>query len=82
MLAKDSNGNYPNNDEFYGNDCETASTAFNQICFNIIGAQSVVIGPNNRCENIYNCFQFPSDGIALSAFTCSIRTFRCRRIRL
>ena len=65
VLAKDSNGNYPNNDEFYGNDCETASTAFNQICYNIIGAQSVVIGPNNRCENVYNCFQFPADGSAV-----------------
>ena len=64
-LAKDSNGNYPNNDEFYGNDCETASTAFNQICYNIVGAQSVVIGPNNRCENVYNCFQFPADGSAV-----------------
>ena len=65
VLAKDSNGNYPNNDEFYGNDCETASTAFNQICYNIVGAQSVVIGPNNRCENVYNCFQFPADGSAV-----------------
>ena len=64
-LAKDSNGNYPNNDEFYGNDCETASTAFNQICYNLVGAQSVVIGPNNRCENVYNCFQFPADGSAV-----------------
>jgi hypothetical protein len=65
VLAKDTNGNYPNNDEFYGNDCETASQAFNQICFNMIGAQSVVIGPNNRCENTYNCFQWPSDGSAV-----------------
>jgi hypothetical protein len=65
VLAKDTNGNYPDNDEFYGNDCETASQAFNQICFNIIGAQSVVIGPNNRCENTYNCFQWPSDGSAV-----------------
>ena len=65
VLAKDSSGNYPNNDEFYGNDCETGSTAFNQICYNIIGAQSVVIGPNNRCENVYNCFQFPADGSAV-----------------
>jgi hypothetical protein len=64
-LAKDTNGNYPNNDEFYGNDCEAASTSFGQICFNIINAQSTVIGPNNRCENVYNCFQFPSDGSAV-----------------
>lgn len=65
VLAKDTNGNYPNNDEFYGNDCETASQAFNQICFNMSGAQAVVIGPNNRCENTYNCFQWPSDGSAV-----------------
>ena len=65
VLAKDTNGNYPDNDEFYGNDCETSSQAFNQICFNIIGAQSVVIGPNNRCENTYNCFQWPADGSAV-----------------
>ncbi|HTV60389.1 MAG TPA: glycosyl hydrolase family 28-related protein [Verrucomicrobiae bacterium] len=66
-LAKDTNGNYPDNDEFYGNDCEGggASPSFNQICFNIVGAQSIVIGPNNRCENVYNCFQFPSDGSAV-----------------
>lgn len=64
-LAKDTNGNYPNNDEFYGNDCEAASTSFGQICFNIVNAQSTVIGPNNRCENVYNCFQFPSDGSAV-----------------
>jgi hypothetical protein len=65
VLAKDSNGNYPNNDEFYGNDCESSSTSFGQICFNIVGAQSVVIGPNNRCEEVYNCFQFPADGSAV-----------------
>jgi hypothetical protein len=64
-LAKDTNGNYPNNDEFYGNDCEAASASFGQICFNILNAQSTVIGPNNRCENVYNCFQFPSDGSAV-----------------
>jgi hypothetical protein len=64
-LAKDTNGNYPNNDEFYGNDCEAASASFGQICFNIANAQSTVIGPNNRCENVYNCFQFPSDGSAV-----------------
>lgn len=65
VFAKDTNGNYPDNDEFYGNDCEAASASFGQICFNIIGAQSVVIGPNNRCENVYNCFQFPADGSAV-----------------
>jgi Pectate lyase superfamily protein len=64
-LAKDSSGNYPNNDEFYGNDCEGSSTSFNQIGYNIINADSVTIGPNNRCENVYNCFQFPIDGSAV-----------------
>lgn len=63
-FAKDSSGNYPNNDEAYGNDCETASQAFNQICFNIVGVTSITFGPNNRCENVYNCYQFPSDGSA------------------
>jgi hypothetical protein len=61
-FAKDTSGNYPNNDEVYGNDCETASQAFNQICFNIVGVTSITFGPNNRCENVYNCYQFPSDG--------------------
>ena len=64
-IAKDSNGNYPNNDEFYGNDCEGSSTSFGQIGYNIINADSVTIGPNNRCENVYNCFQFPTDGSAV-----------------
>ena len=64
-FAKDSSGNYPNNDEVYGNDCETASQAFNQICYNIVGATSITFGPNNRCENVYNCYQFPSDGSAV-----------------
>ncbi len=64
-IAKDSNNNYPNNDEFYGNDCEGASTSFGQIGYNIINADSVTIGPNNRCENVYNCFQFPVDGSAV-----------------
>ena len=64
-LAKDSGGNYPNNDEFYGNDCEGSSTSFGQIGYNIINADSVTIGPNNRCENVYNCFQFPVDGSAV-----------------
>jgi len=64
-LAKDSNGNYPDNDEFDANDCEAATTSFGQICFNLIGAQNVQIGPTNRCENVYNCIQFPSDGSAV-----------------
>lgn len=64
-LAKDSGGNYPNNDEFYGNDCEGSTTSFGQIGYNIINADSVTIGPNNRCENVYNCFQFPTDGSAV-----------------
>ena len=64
-LAKDTGGNYPNNDEFYGNDCEGSSTSFGQIGYNIINADSVTIGPNNRCENVYNCFQFPTDGSAV-----------------
>jgi len=64
-LAKDSSGNYPNNDEFYGNDCEGSTTSFGQIGYNIINADSVTIGPNNRCENVYNCFQFPVDGSAV-----------------
>jgi hypothetical protein len=64
-LAKDTSGNYPNNDEFYGNDCEGSSTSFGQIGYNIINADSVTIGPNNRCENVYNCFQFPIDGSAV-----------------
>jgi Pectate lyase superfamily protein len=64
-IAKDSSGNYPNNDEFYGNDCEGSTTSFGQIGYNIINADSVTIGPNNRCENVYNCFQFPVDGSAV-----------------
>jgi pectate lyase-like protein len=64
-LAKDSNNNYPDNDEFYGNDCEGSSTSFGQIGYNIINADSITIGPNNRCENVYNCFQFPVDGSAV-----------------
>jgi hypothetical protein len=64
VIKKDSNGNYPNNDEIYGNDCEASSAAFGQICFNIVGALSITIGPNNRCEKVYNCLQFPTDGSA------------------
>jgi len=65
VLAKDSNGNYPNNDEIYGNDCESSSAASGQICYNVIGATSVTFGPNNRCEDVYYCAQFPSDGSAI-----------------
>ena len=64
VFKKDSSGNYPDNDEIYGNDCETSSTAFGQVCYNIIGALSITFGPNNRCEKVYNCLQFPSDGSA------------------
>jgi Pectate lyase superfamily protein len=64
-FLKDTNGNYPDNDEFYGNDCEGASQAFGQVCYWIQGANSITIGPNNRCENVYNCFEFPSDGSAV-----------------
>ena len=65
VFAKDTNGNYPNNDEVYGNDCESSSAAFGQICYNIVGVTSVTFGPNNRCEDVYNCIQFPSDGSAI-----------------
>ncbi|MGA8142922.1 MAG: glycosyl hydrolase family 28-related protein [Candidatus Acidiferrales bacterium] len=64
VFKKDSNGNYPDNDEIYGNDCEAPSAAFGQVCYNIIGALSITFGPNNRCEKAYNCLQFPSDGSA------------------
>ena len=64
VLKKDSNGNYPDNDEIYGNDCESSSAAFGQVCYNIVGALSVTLGPNNRCEKVYNCLQFPTDGSA------------------
>ena len=64
VIKKDSNGNYPNNDEVYGNDCESSSEAFGQICYDVVGALSITIGPNNRCENVYNCLQYPTDGSA------------------
>ncbi len=64
VFKKDSSGNYPDNDEIYGNDCEAPSAAFGQVCYNIIGALSITFGPNNRCEQVYNCLQFPSDGSA------------------
>src|ERR1700739_4801447 len=64
VFKKDCSGNYPDNDEIYGNDCETSSTAFGQVCYDIIGARSITFGPNNRCEKVYNCLEFPSDGSA------------------
>lgn len=64
QFKKDSNGNYPNNDEIYGNDCESANPSIGQICYNVVGAKSVTFGPNNRCEKVYACFQPPSDGSA------------------
>jgi Pectate lyase superfamily protein len=64
QFKKDSNANYPNNDEIYGNDCESANPSVGQICYNVVGAKSVTFGPNNRCEKVYACFQPPSDGSA------------------
>lgn len=65
VIDKDTNGNYPDNDEFDANDCEAASQSFGQICFNLVGAQNVQIGPTNRCENVYNCFQQSANGSAV-----------------
>ena len=64
QFKKDSNGNYPNNDEIYGNDCESANPSVGQICYSVVGAKSLTFGPNNRCEKVYACFQPPSDGSA------------------
>jgi hypothetical protein len=64
QFKKDSNANYPNNDEIYGNDCESANPSVGQICYNVVGAKSLTFGPNNRCEKVYACFQPPSDGSA------------------
>jgi len=64
VFKKDSSGNYPDNDEIYGNDCEASSAAFGQVCYDIVGALSITFGPNNRCEKVYNCLEFPSDGSA------------------
>jgi hypothetical protein len=64
VFKKDSSGNYPDNDEIYGNDCESSSVAFGQVCYDIVGALSITFGPNNRCEKVYNCLEFPSDGSA------------------
>lgn len=67
VFAKDSNGNYPNNVQLYGNDCEQggATSSFGVICYDVRQAQDITIGPNNRCEHVYNCFRFPSDGSAV-----------------
>ncbi|MGB0036507.1 MAG: glycosyl hydrolase family 28-related protein, partial [Candidatus Acidiferrales bacterium] len=64
QFKKDSHSNYPNNDEVYGNDCESSGPLSGQLCFNVINAKSVTWGPNNRCEKVYACFQFPVDGSA------------------
>ena len=64
QFKKDSGGNYPNNDEIYGNDCESANPSIGQICYNVVNAKSVTFGPNNRCEKVYACFQPPTDGSA------------------
>jgi hypothetical protein len=64
QFKKDTGGNYPNNDEIYGNDCESANPSVGQICYNVVNAKSVTFGPNNRCEKVYACFQPPSDGSA------------------
>jgi hypothetical protein len=67
VFAKDSNGNYPNNVQLYGNDCEQggASVSFGVVCYDVRQAQDMTIGPNNRCEKVYSCFKFPSDGSAV-----------------
>jgi hypothetical protein len=65
VLAKDTAGNYPDNDVIMGNDCESGSVVFGQLCYNIISALSVTLGPGNRCEDVYNCIQFPVDGSAV-----------------
>jgi len=66
QFQKDTAGtpNYPNNEEIYGNDCSSASASFGQICYNIVNAKSLTMGPNNRCEHVYACVQFPVDGSA------------------
>jgi len=64
QFKKDSSSNYPNNDEIYGNDCESANPSVGQLCYNVVGAKSVTFGPNNRCEKVYACFQPPTDGSA------------------
>lgn len=66
IYAKDSNGNYPNNSLLYGNDAEQggASVSFGVIGYDIQGAQDISVS-NNRCEHIYACYKFPSDGSAV-----------------
>ena len=65
IYAKDSGGNYPNNSLVYGNDAEQggAGTSFGTIGYDIQGATSITIS-NNRCEKLYACYEFPSDGSA------------------
>jgi hypothetical protein len=65
IYAKDSGGNYPNNSLLYGNDSEQggAGTSFGTIGYDIQGATSITIS-NNRCEKVYACYKFPSDGSA------------------
>lgn len=66
IYAKDSNGNYPNNSLLYGNDVEQggSGTSFGTIGYDIQGAQDITVS-NNRCEKIYGCYKFPSDGSAV-----------------
>ena len=65
IYAKDSNGNYPNNSLLYGNDAEQGGvgTSFGTIGYDIQGATSISLS-NNRCEKLYACYKFPSDGSA------------------
>jgi len=67
VFAKDSNGNYPNNVQLYGNDCEQggSSVSYGVYCYDVQGAQNVTFGPNNRCEHVYACTRFPTDGSAV-----------------
>src|SRR6202044_1762089 len=62
VFDEDTNGNYANNDQLYANDCEASSTSFNQIGYHVIHGTSINLGPTNRCENVYNCYEFPVDG--------------------
>ena len=66
IYAKDTNGNYPNNSLLYGNDAEQGGSgvSFGVIGYDIQGAQDISVS-NNRCEKIYACYKFPSDGSAV-----------------
>lgn len=66
VYAKDSSANYPNNSLLYGNDVEQGGTAasYGTIGYDIQGAQDITVS-NNRCEKIYACYKFPSDGSAV-----------------